>query len=161
MKWLSPAWLLLLPLSMGAAVTPPPVMHGTRAPEPEPMKTFRWRDDAAGYSFVGPPRWAGRVKAVPMDAKSLAASGATSGVTFVDTEHSQTLLILLATDDERSAALVSTSGVHELSRHGGHVLAVKDGPTRQTFARDAMMLTPEERDAAIVWDGATGGEVTR
>ncbi|TCV94716.1 hypothetical protein EC912_103201 [Luteibacter rhizovicinus] len=156
MKALTLGLLLALPLGAGAAPSPPPGVHGTRAPEAEPMKTFAWRDDAAGYSFVGPPRWAGRVKAVPVGAKDLAASGATSGVTFIDTKHSQTLLILLATDNERAATMLGTESVHELARSGDHVVARKDGPTRQTLVRDEMMLTPDELDTAIRWDSAAG-----
>ncbi|PTR32977.1 hypothetical protein C8J98_104188 [Luteibacter sp. OK325] len=150
MKSLTLALLLGLPL-MASAQTPG--THGHAAPLPEPMKRFAWRDEAAGYTFVAPPRWAGKVKAVPLDSKALAKSGATSGVRFV--AGSKTLLVLLATDEVRSNALVAT-GNRELSRYDGHVVAVK----AEADAGD-LALTDAELASAVEWDGGQSGTVAR
>jgi hypothetical protein len=150
MKSLTLALLLGLPL-MASAQTPPGV-QGHAAPTPQPMKRFAWRDEAAGYTFVAPPRWAGKVKAVPLDSKALAKSGATSGVRFV--AGSETLLVLLSSDDERAHAMAS-SGARELSRHGGHVVSLKVEVTD-----GALALTEPELASSIQWDGGEG-TVTR
>jgi len=142
MKSLTLALLLGLPL-MASGQTPPGA-HGQAAPTPEPMKRFAWRDEAAGYTFVAPPRWAGKVKAVPLDSKALAKSGATSGVQFV--AGSKTLLVLLSSDDERAHAMAS-SGARELSRHDGHVLSLKTEADS-----GALALTDDELASAIQWD---------
>lgn len=151
MKSLSLALLLGLPLMASAQM--PPDTHGHAAPVPEPMKRFAWRDEAAGYTFVAPPRWAGKVKAVPLDSKALATSGATSGVRFV--AGSTTLLVLLSSDDERAHAMAS-SGARELSRHDGHVLSLKSEADSGGLA-----LTDAELASAIEWDGGQSGTVVR
>jgi hypothetical protein len=151
MKSLTLALLLGLPL-MASGQTPTGT-HGHAAPTPEPMKRFAWRDEAAGYTFVAPPRWAGKVKAVPLDSAALAKSGATSGVRFV--AGSKTLLVLLASDDERAHAMAS-SGARELSRHDGHVVSLKTEADSGTLA-----LTDDELASAIQWDGAAAGTSLR
>jgi hypothetical protein len=151
MKSLTLALLLGLPLTASAQT--PPGTHGQAAPTPEPMKRFAWRDEAAGYTFVAPPRWVGKVKAVPLDSKALAKSGATSGVRFV--VGSTTLLVLLATDAERAQTLAAT-GNRELSRHDGHVLAVKAEADAGGLA-----LTDAELVSAVEWDGAQSGTSAR
>jgi hypothetical protein len=151
MKSLTLALLLGLPL-MASAQTPPGV-QGHAAPTPEPMKRFAWRDEAAGYTFVAPPRWAGKVKAVPLDSAALAKSGATSGVRFV--AGSKTLLVLLASDDERAHAM-ATSGARELSRHDGHVVSLK-----AEADSGALALTDEELGSAVQWDGGASGTAVR
>ena len=150
MKSLTLALLLGLPLIASAQA--PPGVRGHAAPVPEPMKRFAWRDEAAGYTFVAPPRWAGKVKAVPLDSKALANSGATSGVRFV--AGSETLLVLLSSDDERAQAMAST-GARELSRHGGHVVSLK-----ADVNAGALALTEPELASSIQWDGGEGA-VTR
>jgi hypothetical protein len=151
MKSLTLALLLGLPL-MASGQTPPG-SHRQAAPTPEPMKRFAWRDEAAGYTFVAPPRWAGKVKAVPLDSKALATSGATSGVRFV--AGSRTLLVLLSSDDERAHAMAS-SGARELSRHDGHVVSLKTEADSGELA-----LTGEELASAIQWDGDAPGTSVR
>jgi len=151
MKSLTLALLLGLPL-MASGQTPPGP-HRQAAPTPEPMKRFAWRDEAAGYTFVAPPRWAGKVKAVPLDSAALAKSGATSGVRFVS--GSKTLLVLLASDDERAHAMAS-SGARELSRHDGHVVSLK----AETDS-GALALTDDELASAIQWDGVAPGTALR
>lgn len=142
----------LIGCSFAALAQTPPGAHGQRAPAAEPMKRFAWRDEAAGYTFTAPPRWADKVKAIPLDSAALAKSGATSGVRFV--AGSKTLLVLLSSDDERAHAMAS-SGARELSRSDGHVLSVKTEAETGSLA-----LTDEELAGAIQWDGA-GGTVTR
>ena len=144
---------LLFGLPLVASATPPPGTHREAAPAPDPMQRFSWRDDAAGYTFVTPPRWAGKVRAIPLASANLAASGALSGVRFV--AGNRTLLILLASDDNRANAL-TTSGATELSRHDGHVVAFKGAS--QT---GALALTPAELAAAVQWDGGAAGGVAR
>ncbi len=151
MKSFTLALLLGFPL-MASAQTPPGT-HRQAAPVPEPMKRFAWRDEAAGYTFVAPPRWAGKVKAVPLDSKALAKSGATSGVRFV--AGSKTLLVLMATDEVRADALMTT-GNRELSRHDGHVVAVKAEADAGILA-----LTDAELASAVEWDGGAAGTVAR
>ena len=151
MKSLTLALLLGLPLIASAQA--PPGVRGHAAPVPEPMKRFAWRDEAAGYTFVAPPRWAGKVKAVPLDSKALAKSGATSGVRFV--AGSTTLLVLMAADAARANALMTT-GNRELSRHDGHVVAVKAEADTGSLA-----LTDDELASAIQWDGGGAGAVAR
>ena len=151
MKSLTLALLLGLPL-MASGQTPPGP-HRQAAPTPEPMKRFAWRDEAAGYTFVAPPRWAGKVKAVPLDSAALAKSGATSGVRFVS--GSKTLLVLLSSDDERAHAMAS-SGARELSRHDGHVVSLK-----MEADSGALALSDDELASAIQWDGGAAGTVTR
>jgi hypothetical protein len=151
MKSLTLALLLGLPLMASAQM--PPGTHKQAAPTPEPMKRFAWRDEAAGYTFVAPPRWAGKVKAVPLDSKALAKSGATSGVRFV--AGSKTLLVLMATDEVRADALMTT-GNRELSRNDGHVVAVKAGADA-----GALALTDAELASAVEWDGGAPGTVAR
>jgi hypothetical protein len=151
MKSLTLALLLGLPL-MASAQTPPGA-QGHAAPTSEPMKRFAWRDEAAGYTFVAPPRWAGKVKAVPLDSAALAKSGATSGVRFV--AGSKTLLVLLSSDDERAHAM-ATSGARELSRHDGHVVSLK----AETDS-GALALTDEELGSAVQWDGSASGTAVR
>jgi len=140
---------LLLGCSFAAVASPqlPPGTHGQRAPAAEPMKRFAWRDEAAGYTFVAPPRWANKVTAVPLDSAALAKSGATSGVKFI--AGSKTLLILVSSDDERAHSLAAT-GNRELSRHDGHVVSVK----AETDS-GALALTEEELSAAVQWDDAS------
>jgi hypothetical protein len=144
---------LLLGLPLTASAQTPPGMHRQAAPTPEPMKRFAWRDEAAGYTFVAPPRWAGKVKAVPLDSKALAKSGATSGVRFV--AGSTTLLVLLATDAERAQTLAAT-GNRELSRHDGHVVAAKAEADAGGLA-----LTDAELGSAVQWDGTAPGTAAR
>jgi hypothetical protein len=151
MKSLTLALLLGIPLMASAQMRPG--THGQAAPAPEPMKRFAWRDEAAGYTFVAPPRWAGKVKAVPLDSKSLAKSGATSGVRFV--AGSKTLLVLVAADAVRANTLMTT-GNRELSRHDGHVVAVK----AEADAGD-LALTDAELASAVQWDGGQAGTVVR
>jgi hypothetical protein len=151
MKTLALALLLGIPL-MASAQTPPGT-HGQAAPTAEPMKRFAWRDEAAGYTFVAPPRWADKVKAVPLDSKALAKSGATSGVRFV--AGTKTLLVLLATDEVRANTLM-TSGNRELSRHDGHVVAVKAEADSGSLA-----LTDEELASSVEWDGGAQGAAAR
>ena len=151
MKTVVLALLLGLPILAGA--TQVPGTHRHPAPAAEPMKRFSWRDEAAGYTFVAPPRWAGNVRAVPLESTELARSGATSGVRFV--EGSKTLLILLASDETRMQALTST-GASELSRHGDHVVAVKTSTDAGELA-----LTNEELASAVQWDGGAKGTVAR
>jgi len=152
MKAIAIVMLLSLSATSVDAQTPPGV-HKEAAPTPHPMKRFTWRDEAAGYTFVGPPRWAGRVQAVPLSSKALAASGATSGVQFRDGDR--VVLELLAADDGREKALL-TAGATELSRSSGHVVAVK------TEARGGeLALTADELAAAVQWDGGTAGTAAR
>jgi hypothetical protein len=151
MKSFTLALLLGIPLMASAQMRPG--THGQAAPTPEPMKRFAWRDEAAGYTFVAPPRWAGKVKAVPLDSKALATSGATSGVRFV--AGSKTLLVLLSSDDERAHAMAS-SGARELSRHDGHVVSLKTEADSGELA-----LTDDELASAIQWDGGAVGTVSR
>jgi hypothetical protein len=139
------AFLLLLALPLAASAAPPPGTHGQKAPAAEPMKQFQWRDEAAGYTFVAPPRWAGKVKAVPLASAELAKSGATSGVKFV--AGSKTLLVLLSSDDERAKA-VTDAGNRELSRHDGHIVAVHASTDSGDLA-----LTDDELAHAVIWDG--------
>jgi hypothetical protein len=147
------AFLLLLALPLAGHAEPPPGTHGQKAPAAEPMKQFQWRDEAAGYTFVGPPRWAGKVKAVPLASAELAKSGATSGVKFV--AGTATLLALLSSDDERARA-VTDAGNRELSRHDGHIVAV-----HATKDSGALALTDEELAQAIHWDGVAPGTAAR
>jgi hypothetical protein len=151
MKSFTLALLLGIPLMASAQMRQG--THGQAAPTPEPMKRFAWRDEAAGYTFVAPPRWAGKVKAVPLDSKALATSGATSGVRFV--AGSKTLLVLLSSDDERAHAMAS-SGARELSRHDGHVVSLKTEADSGELA-----LTGEELASAIQWDGDAPGTAVR
>jgi hypothetical protein len=151
MKSLTLAMLLGIPLMASAQMRPG--THGQVAPAPEPMKRFAWRDEAAGYTFVAPPRWAGKVRAVPLDSKALAKSGATSGVRFV--AGSKTLLVLVAADEVRANALMTT-GNRELSRHDGHVVAVKAEKDGGELA-----LTDAELASAVQWDGAGSGTAVR
>jgi len=150
MKAIAIALLLSLSATSVDAQTPPGV-HKEAAPVPHPMKRFTWRDEAAGYTFVGPPRWAGRVRAVP--SKALASSGATSGVRFMDGD--KVVLELLAADDGREKALV-TAGATELSRSSGHVVAVKTEAHGGELA-----LTNEELASAVQWDGGAAGTAAR
>jgi hypothetical protein len=147
------AALLLLALPLTAMAGPPPVTHGQKAPAAEPMKRFQWRDEAAGYTFVAPPRWAGKVKAVPLASAELAKSGATSGVKFV--AGTKTLLVLLASDDERAKA-VTDAGNRELSRHDGHIVAVHAATDSGDLA-----LTDDELAQAVQWDGQQAGTAVR
>jgi len=147
------AALLLLTLPLAAMAEPPPGTHGQKAPAAEPMKRFQWRDEAAGYTFVAPPRWAGKVKAVPLASAELAKSGATSGVKFV--AGTKTLLVLLASDDERAKA-VTDAGNRELSRHDGHIVAVHAATDSGDLA-----LTDDELAQAVQWDGQQAGTAVR
>jgi hypothetical protein len=151
MKTVVLALMLGLPVTPQAA--PTPGVHREDAPAREPMKRFSWRDEAAGYTFVAPPRWAGKVRAEPLKSEALAKSGATSGVRFM--EGSKTLLVLLSSDETRLQALTST-GASELSRHGDHVVAVKTATDGGELA-----LTNEELASAIQWDGGARGTVSR
>ncbi|HVI55644.1 MAG TPA: hypothetical protein VM621_11435 [Luteibacter sp.] len=151
MKSITLALLLGIPLMASAQMRPG--THGQAAPTQEPMKRFAWRDEAAGYTFVAPPRWSGKVKAVPLDSKALATSGATSGVRFV--AGSKTLLVLLSSDDERAHAMAS-SGARELSRHDGHVVSLKTEADS-----GALALTDDELASAIQWDGGAVGTASR
>jgi hypothetical protein len=144
---------LMLGLPVTPQATPPPGVHRENAPAREPMKRFSWRDEAAGYTFVAPPRWVGKVRAEPLTSKELAKSGATSGVRFV--EGSKTLLVLLSSDEARLKALTGT-GATELSRHGDHVVAVKVGTAGGDLA-----LTSEELGSAVQWDGEAKGAASR
>ncbi|NID14061.1 hypothetical protein [Luteibacter yeojuensis] len=144
---------LILGLPVTPQATPPPGVHREAAPAREPMKRFSWRDEAAGYTFVAPPRWAGKVRAEPLKSEELATSGATGGVRFL--EGSKTLLVLLSTDETRLQALTRT-GASELSRKGDHVVAVK-------MASDVgeLALTNEELASAIQWDDGAKGTAER
>lgn len=155
MKTLVLALLLGLPMTLSATPqsSPPPGVHREDAPAAQPMKRFAWRDEAAGYTFVAPPRWAGKVRAVPLESEELAKSGATSGVRFV--EGSKTLLVLLASDEARLRALTAAGG-SELSRHGDHVVAVQTAVDGGELA-----LTNEELASAVQWDGGAQGTVSR
>jgi hypothetical protein len=144
---------LMLGLPVTPQATPPAGVHRENVPAREPMKRFAWRDEAAGYTFVAPPRWAGKVRAEPLTSKELAKSGATGGVRFV--EGSKTLLVLLSSDEARLKALTGT-GASELSRHGDHVVAVKSGTDAGELA-----LTNEELASAVQWDGGAQGTVSR
>jgi hypothetical protein len=147
------AVLLLLALPLASHAEPPPGTRGQKAPAAEPMKRFQWRDEAAGYTFIAPPRWAGKVKAVPLSSAELAKSGATSGVKFA--AGSKTLLVLLSSDDGRAKA-ITDAGNRELSRHDGHIVAVH-------AAADAgdLALTDEELAQAVQWDGLPAGTAAR
>jgi hypothetical protein len=147
------AVLLLLALPFASQAAPPPGTHGEKAPAAEPMKRFQWRDEAAGYTFIAPPRWAGKVKAVPLASAELAKSGATSGVKFV--AGATTLLVLLASDDERAKA-VTDAGNRELSRHDGHIVAV-----HAEAGSGDLALSDDELANAVVWDGHAPGTVSR
>jgi hypothetical protein len=148
---------VLLALLMGLPVPPqatlPEGVQRADAPEREPMRRFSWRDEAAGYTFVAPPRWAGKVRAEPLTSKELAKSGATSGVRFMD--GSKSLLTLLSSDETRLQALTGT-GASELSRHGDHVVAVKTAVDGGELA-----LTNEELASAVQWDGGVTGTQAR
>jgi len=146
---------LALILGMSAVPQVPPVegVHRADAPAREPMKRFAWRDEAAGYTFVAPPRWAGKVRAVPLTSEELSRFGAVSGVRFV--EGSKTLLVLLSSEETRLRVLTS-AGAKEISRHGEHIVAVKVGT-----AEDELALTDEELGAAIQWDGEAKGAASR
>ncbi|SFW63846.1 hypothetical protein [Luteibacter sp. UNCMF366Tsu5.1] len=144
---------LLFGLSLTASATPPPGTHREPAPAPDPMQHFSWRDDAAGYTFVAPPRWAGKVRAIPLASADLSASGALSGVRFV--AGNRTLLVLLTSDETRAKALTAT-GATELSRHDGHVVAFKAASQTGSLA-----LTAAELAAAVQWDGGAAGSVAR
>jgi hypothetical protein len=148
------AFALLAMLSpIAAPASPPPGAHVQPAPAPEPMKQFAWRDEAAGYTFIGPQRWAGKVRAEPLASRALAASGATSGVRFVS--GNTTLLVLLAAEDERALAL-GRDGRREVSRHGGHVVAA----SQQAHAGE-LALTDDELANAVQWDGMAPHEAVR
>jgi hypothetical protein len=154
MKTVVLALLIGLPMVASANQSPPPLgVNRHQAPVPEPMKRFAWRDEAAGYTFVAPPRWAGKVRAVPLESVELAKSGATSGVRFV--EGKKTLLVLLASDETRVQALTAAGG-SELSRRGDHVVAVKTVDDAGDLA-----LTNEELASAVQWDGGAQGTVSR
>ena len=147
---------VVLALILGLPVTPqalPPGVHREDAPAREPMKRFSWRDEAAGYTFVAPPRWAGKVRAEPLMSAELAKSGATSGVRFV--EGSKTLLVLLSSDEGRLKTLIQ-AGASELSRQGEHVVAVKTAADGGELA-----LTNEELASAVQWDGGAKGTAAR
>ena len=94
---------VVLALILGLPVTPqatlPPGVHREDAPAREPMKRFSWRDEAAGYTFVAPPPWSGKVRAEPLESEELAKSGATGGVRFL--AGSKTRLVLLSSDETR------------------------------------------------------------
>jgi hypothetical protein len=129
------------------------------------MSAFVWRDDAAGYTFMPPPEWASRVRAVPLDAAALAKSGATSGVDFrfiaADGKNGPSLLVLLATDEARAATLLRTQGVQQVAQHEDHVIASQvtappvalDGKDGREFEARRLDL-PQIREA-IRWDGAS------
>lgn len=146
-----------LALILGVSAVPqvPPVegVHRADAPVREPMKRFAWRDEAAGYTFVAPPRWAGKVHTVPLTSEELSRSGAVSGVRFV--EGSKTLLVLLSSETTRLRILTS-AGATEISRHGEHVVAVKVGTAGGDLA-----LTAEELGSAVQWDGEAKGAASR
>jgi hypothetical protein len=148
---------VVLAMMLGLPVTPqatlPEGVQRADAPAREPMKRFAWRDEAAGYTFVAPPRWAGKVRAEPLTSKELAKSGATSGVRFMD--GSKRLLTLLSSDEARLQALTQT-GASELSRQGDHVVAVKTAVDGGELA-----LTNEELASAVQWDGRVTGTQAR
>ncbi len=137
-------------------------MHRATPPATTPMAAFVWRDDAAGYTFMPPPTWASKVRAVPLDAAALAKCGATSGVDFRyvadggGTDYS--LLVLLATDEARAATLLRTHGVQEVVRHADHVIATQPvalptalgGEDAREF--EARRLDLPQLRAAIRWD---------
>lgn len=141
MKTLVLALLAGLPFSQQA----PPGMHRAPAPVTEPMRQFSWRDAEAGYTFIGPPRWAGVVQAVPL------ASG--HGVRFV--ADGKTVLTLRSGDDAQ-AKVREDSGERELSRRDGRVVTVQAGEEEGPLA-----LSQEEMSAAIRWDGERSGEADR
>lgn len=147
------AFLLLFALPLVGQAEPPPGTHGQKAPAAEPMKRFQWRDEAAGYTFVAPPRWAGKVRAVPLASAELAKSGATSGVKFV--AGSKTLLVLLSSDVGRAKA-ITDAGNREISRHDGHIVAVHAATDTGNLA-----LTDDELAQAVQWDGLPPGTAAR
>lgn len=142
MKTFVLALLAGLPLSPQA---PPPGMHRSPAPEAQPMRRFVWHDAAAGYTFTGPPRWAGVVQAVPLE------SG--HGVRFVT--DGKTVLTLRSGDDAQ-AKVREGSGEREVSRRDGWVVTVQVGE-----GAGPLGLSEEEMASAIRWDGGVAGEVTR
>jgi|GEM_PF-1933858 len=151
MKTVALALMLGLPVAPQASL--PEGVRRAPAPELEPMKRFSWRDEAAGYTFVAPPRWVGKVRPVPLSSAELAKSGATSGVRFMD--GTKVLLVLLSSDATRVQALTG-AGASELSRHDDHVVAVKSGARGGDLA-----LTSEELASAVQWDGSAQGTADR
>lgn len=147
------ALALMLGLPAVPQVPPAEGVHRAAAPARDPMKRFAWRDEVAGYTFVAPPRWAGKVRAVPLTSEDLSRSGALSGVRFV--EGSKTLLVLLSSETTRLHALTS-AGATELSRHGEHIVAAKARAEGSELA-----LTDEELATAVQWDGETMGTNAR
>lgn len=149
----SAALALILGIFTVPQVPPAEGVHRADAPAREPMKRFAWRDEAAGYTFVAPPRWAGKVRAVPLTSEELSRSGAIGGVRFV--EGSKTLLVLLSSEETR-LRLLTSDGATEISRHDGHIVAVKAGT-----AGGELALTREELGSAIQWDGEVSGAASR
>lgn len=142
MKTLVLAMLVGLPLSQQ---TSPPGMHRSPAPEAQPMRRFVWHDAAAGYTFTGPPRWAGVVQAVPL------ASG--HGVRFV--ADGKTVLTLRSGDDAQ-AKVREGAGERELSRRDGRVVTAQLGE-----GAGPLGLSEEEMASAVQWDGGGAAEADR
>ncbi|MDF3981188.1 hypothetical protein P3W24_04265 [Luteibacter sp. PPL201] len=134
---------LILALLAGLPSSPqtPPGMHREPAPEVQPLRQFSWRDPAVGYTFIGPPRWAGVVQAVPLQGAH--------GVRFV--ADGKTILTVRSSDDAQ-AEVREGSGAIALSRRDGRVLTAQVGDGAGPLA-----LTPEEMASAIRWDGDAGG----
>ncbi|KAF1006911.1 MAG: hypothetical protein GAK28_02231 [Luteibacter sp.] len=139
------ALALFLSLPAFAQAGPPPGTHGEPAPAAEPMRRFEWRDAKAGFTFVGPERWAGVVQAVALthgDGVRFVAAGKT-----VATLHSE---------DKKGLSIDEASADRVLSRHGNRVVTF-------TLGDDAgdLGLSDEELAAAVRWDGAVSGEASR
>lgn len=139
------ALALLITLPAFAQVGPPPGSHGEPAPAAEPMRRFEWRDAKAGFTFVGPARWAGAVQAMPL--------GHGDGVRFV---ASGKTVLTLHSGDEALARIHVASGDRELSRHDGRVVTITPGDDA-----DGLGLSDDELAAAVQWDGASTGEASR
>ena len=153
---------LLIASPWASMAQTPPGVHRAAPPAATPMQAFVWRDEAAGYTFMPPPTWASRVRAVPLDAAALAKSGATSGVDFRYVAErggsGYSLLVLLATDEARAATLLRTQGVQEIARHEDHVIATRPvAPPTALGGEDAREFEARRLDlpqlrAAIRWD---------
>lgn len=139
------AFALLLALPAFAQTSPPPGTHGEPAPSAEPMRRFEWRDAQAGFTFVGPARWAGVVQAVRLEHGD--------GVRFV--AGGKTLLTQHSGDEAKARILVA-SGDRELSRHDGRVVTITPGDDAE-----GLDLSDDELAAAVQWDGAAPGEASR
>ena len=139
------ALALLITLPAFAQVGPPPGSHGEPAPAAEPMRRFEWRDARAGFTFVGPPRWAGAVQAVSL--------GHGDGVRFVADGKT---VATLRSENKKDLSIDEASADQVLSRHGNRVVIFILGEDA-----GALGLSEEEMGAAVQWDGASPGEASR